>query len=196
MPVEHHLKPDTVSDPGRLSRIAKQIADKELSPVALVEERPSPVPFDRIGELHWSTLHYEMGRIHGGFLTLAADQVGPRLLKAIREGAAIDTARYLDERAELDGLRDKLLSANLDADIFLWPAAPCGAPKGLQSTGEPKYIAPWTVIGGPMVTIPAGLADNGMPLACIACSRPGTDRQMCHWARELAVSCEVSSFDG
>jgi len=106
MPVEHHLKPDTVSDPGRLSRIAKQIAD-----------------------------------------------------------------------------------------IFLWPAAPCGAPKGLQSTGEPKYIAPWTVIGGPMVTIPAGLADNGMPLACIACSHPGTDRQMCHWARELAVSCEVSSFD-
>lgn len=160
-----------------------------------VEERSSAVPFDRIGELHWSSLLYEMGHIHADLLDLSEGQIGPRLREAIEEGAAIDVMRYLDERAELDRLRKTFLNANRDVDIFLWPAAPSGAPEGLASTGDPRYIAPWTAIGGPMVTIPAGVSGNGLPLGCIACGHPGMDTEMCQWVRELSVACEVSPFD-
>ncbi len=72
-----------------------------------------------------------------------------------------------------------------DAEM-LWPATPATAPEGLGWTGDPKYISPWTALGGPIVTMPAGLADNGLPIAAILSSRPGTDRQMCGWARDLA----------
>jgi aspartyl-tRNA(Asn)/glutamyl-tRNA(Gln) amidotransferase subunit A len=72
------------------------------------------------------------------------------------------------------------------ADVFLWPATPDTAPEGLGWTGEPKYIAPWTALGGPIVTVPAGLAGSGLPLGCILSSRPGSDAMMCAWARALS----------
>ena len=34
--------------------------------------------------------------------------------------------------------------------------------------------------------MPAGFAANGLPIAAILSSRPGTDRDMCAWARDLA----------
>jgi len=82
-------------------------------------------------------------------------------------------------------MRDALFTA-LKADVFLWPAAPATAPEGLGWTGDPKYISPWTALGGPIVTIPAGFAANALPIAAILSSRPGTDRDMCAWARDLA----------
>ena len=78
------------------------------------------------------------------------------------------------------------LFAELKADVFLWPATPATAPEGLGWTGDPKYISPWTALGGPIVSVPAGFADNGLPIGCILTSRPGTDALMCAWARKLA----------
>ena len=74
----------------------------------------------------------------------------------------------------------------LAADVFLWPATPATAPEGLSWTGDPKYISPWTALGGPIVSLPAGFADNGLPIGCILTARPGTDAQLCAWARHLA----------
>ena len=80
------------------------------------------------------------------------------------------------------------------ADVCLWPAAPTTAPEGLAWTGEPKYIAPWTALGGPIVTMPAGLAANGLPLGVIAAGRPGSDAEMCRWARRLAEAIGSCAF--
>ncbi len=38
------------------------------------------------------------------------------------------------------------------------------APCGLDSTGDAEYCAPWTFIGAPAVTLPAGFGPNGLPL--------------------------------
>ena len=89
--------------------------------------------------------------------------VGEKLVQHIRNGQAIPAQQYLDERAEIDGMRDALFTA-LKADVFLWPAAPATAPEGLGWTGDPKYISPWTALGGPIVTMPAGFAANGLPM--------------------------------
>lgn len=152
-----------------------------------VESRPSPVPFKRIGELHWATMIYETARAQAGLMALPEDQVGQRLRAAIREGRDVTAERYLSDRAELDRIRAEFFAAFGDADAFLWPAAPGTAPKGLASTGEPKYIAPWTVFGGPVVSIPAGTASNGLPLGCILAGRPGEDLGMCGLARQLTA---------
>ena len=78
--------------------------------------------------------------------------------------------------------------------VFLWPAAPASAPHGIESTGDPRYIAPWTAIGGPMVTIPAGLGGDGLPLGCILCGRPGQDGDIADIAVRLAEICEESAL--
>lgn len=150
-----------------------------------VTRRKSPVPFARIVTLQRATMAYEAARIYRGLLDLPAGQIGPKFLEMVREGLDQSEDEYLAQRAELDGYRQGLFST-LDDDVFLWPAAPGPAPEGLASTGDPRFISPWTMAGGPIVTIPTGTTISGLPLACIATGRPGADAVMCGWARRLA----------
>jgi aspartyl-tRNA(Asn)/glutamyl-tRNA(Gln) amidotransferase subunit A len=150
-----------------------------------VERVKSPISFARLFAIQRSTMTYECGRALAHLLEHPPGMVGEKLVQNIRSGQAIPAQQYLDERAEIDAMRDALFAA-LKADVFLWPAAPTTAPEGLGWTGDPKYISPWTALGGPIITMPAGFAANGLPIAAILSSRPGTDRDMCAWARDLA----------
>ena len=149
---------------------------------AKVGSRKSPIDFQRLFQIQRSTMLYEASRAMATFPSLPAAQIGEKLLGAISDGAKISTERYLDERHEIDGLRAALLDATKDADFYLWPATPGPAPQGLAWTGDPKYIAPWTAIGGPMLTIPAGFDTGGLPLGCILCGKPGADSALADFA--------------
>jgi aspartyl-tRNA(Asn)/glutamyl-tRNA(Gln) amidotransferase subunit A len=150
-----------------------------------VERVRPPISFERLFRIQRHTMTYEAGRALKYLLEEPQGTVGEKLTAHIGDGLAIPTQQYLDERAEIDQMRETLFAA-LKAEVFLWPAAPGTAPAGLGWTGDPKYISPWTALGGPIVTVPAGLAGNGLPIAGILSSRPGTDPQMCAWARALA----------
>ncbi len=159
-----------------------------------VERRRSPVAFERILDLQRATAFFEAGRIYRDLLDCPDGQIGQRLLGAIREGLAITPEQHFENRRELDDVCARFLHVNRDADAFLWPAAPDAAPKGLETTGDPRYIAPWTAIGGPLVTIPAGVGANRLPHACMLAGHPGRDHDMATYARRFAADCEVSPF--
>lgn len=146
----------------------------------------APISFEEIFTRQRSTMLYEAGRCYRYALDLAPGLIGEKFLAAVKDGLAIPTERYLAERARLDDLREALLAATEPGDLFLWPAAPDTAPEGLAWTGDPRFISPWTSIGGPIVTLPVATARNGLPLGCIVTSSPGTDRQMCADARAIA----------
>jgi aspartyl-tRNA(Asn)/glutamyl-tRNA(Gln) amidotransferase subunit A len=145
---------------------------------AKVETRAAPIDFKRLFEIQRSTMLYEASRAMRDFQTLPPGQIGEKLLAAIAEGSQISETRYLDERSEIDHTRRAFLAATADAEAFLWPATPGAAPKGLAWTGDPKYISPWTALGGPMITVPSGFAANGLPLGCILCGKPGEDHAL------------------
>ena len=160
----------------------------------IVTQTKPNISFEQLREVQRSTTFYESGRINADMLQLSPGQIGDHLLEMIREGLSISDERYLNERREVDRLRDEFLDANQDVDVFLWPAAPGIAPEGFASTGDPRYIAPWTGIGGPIVTVPAGLGNKDMPLGCIISGHPGADARMCHWALRLAEAAELSPY--
>jgi Asp-tRNA(Asn)/Glu-tRNA(Gln) amidotransferase A subunit family amidase len=150
----------------------------------------SNTSFEEIFTLQRSTMLFELGGNYAYARDLAAGLIGTKFLAAVADGLAIPASRYFAERARLDDLRTQVLAANPDADAFLWPAAPDTAPAGLEWTGDPRFISPWTSIGGPIVTVPVGLAANGLPLGCILSGAPGTDREMCGTARTVATAIE------
>jgi len=152
---------------------------------AKVQTRASPISFARLEQLQQSVTRYEMGRTMCHLLDLPVDHVGAKLRAAIETGLAITETQYLDDRAEMDRLRAAFYTANSDANAFLWPAAPGPAPAGIASTGDPRFIAPWTALGGPMITLPTGLADNGLPLGCILVGKPGGDTALSALAKRL-----------
>lgn len=149
-----------------------------------VERVRSPIAFERLFAMQRSTTAYEAGRALRYLLDAPSGLVGEKISALIREGLAIRPEQYLNERREIDAMRNKLFQETT-ADMFLWPATPATAPKGLGWTGDPKYISPWTALGGPIVSVPMGFAENRLPIGCILSARPGADRLMCTWARAL-----------
>jgi aspartyl-tRNA(Asn)/glutamyl-tRNA(Gln) amidotransferase subunit A len=152
----------------------------------VVESQPAPISMTRVLDLLRSIMHYELSRIYGRLLELPAGIVGQKFSEAIREGQAISDAQYRSERAEADLLRQTFFQAFDKDTLFLWPAAPGSAPEGIEWTGDPRYIAPWTALGGPIVTMPAGKSANGLPLGCLLAGRPGRDTCVSRIARDLA----------
>jgi Asp-tRNA(Asn)/Glu-tRNA(Gln) amidotransferase A subunit family amidase len=140
--------------------------------------------------LQRSTMLYEAGRHYRYAVDLAPGQIGEKFLSAVREGLAMPFDRYVSEARELSTLSERLLAGFADADAFLWPAAPAAAPKGLGWTGDPRFISPWTAIGGPIVTIPTGATADGLPLGCILTAAPGRDAEMCSLARAVGEIAE------
>ena len=155
-----------------------------------VERVASPIDFKRLFEIQRSTMLYEAGRALAHLLAHPAGQVGAKLTEAIRQGQAIPERQYLDERGEIDRLRAAFFKAFPKTDAFMWPAAPGTAPEGLAWTGDPKYISPWTALGGPIVTMPSGLAANGLPVGCLLIGRPGSDVRHAAVATKLAGVAE------
>lgn len=184
-----------VEDANVDATTAWQTMAKNLEDAGIVVTRvASPISFERVRQLHWQTQIFEMSRTLRHFLDLDPGQIGNRLIATLGEGLEVSEADYLDMRGELDWLRSTFFETFQTNQVFLWPAAPGTAPEGLASTGDPRYIAPWTALAGPIVTIPAGLGDNGLPLGCILCGRPGQDVRLGNVAVQLAPICEQSAL--
>lgn len=152
-----------------------------------VEKRPAPVNFARIWQLHWNTMTYEAARALAHLSQYPQEQIGERLRGIMTEGQEITEAQYVSERAEINRLRATFWNAFDPDDLFLWPAAPGPATKGIASTGQPKYIAPWTLLGGPIVTFPLTTTTSGLPLGSILSARPGTDLTTAAIAEDIAA---------
>jgi aspartyl-tRNA(Asn)/glutamyl-tRNA(Gln) amidotransferase subunit A len=145
--------------------------------------------FARIYETQQRVVHYEASRIYRALLDLPEDRVGPKFREMIGIGLALSDTTYRDDRRRLTAARTKFWAAFTDTDAILFPATPQTAPTGLASTGDPRYIGPWTALGGPIVTKPIGRHGNGLPIGMLVCGRPGSDRALAR----VACAIEESS---
>ena len=71
-------------------------------------------------------------------------------------------------------------------DVWIAPSAPGPAPRGPADTGSPVICRPWSWAGLPALSLPAGLAANGLPLGLQCVGRAGADEQLLCWGVELA----------
>lgn len=152
--------------------------------------RASPIDFSKLFAMQRATMLYEAGRSLTFLLTFPEASVGAKLREAIRNGQAITEAEYLDARSEIDTMRATFW-ADMAGASCLWPANPKTAPEGLAWTGDPKYISPWTALAGPVVSVPLGLAPDGLPIGALISGAPGSDRKMCGIARSVALIVEA-----
>ena len=155
-----------------------------------VSKQNAPVSFAEIQEGHRLTMEYEIGRFQRELLDKPEGSVGPYLCEAIERGLGIAEEDYFESRRALDNARDIFFDHFSDTDAFLWPATPKTAPKGLEWTGDASYISPWTVLGGPVVTMPAGLSSENMPIGCLLAGTPGSDYRFASIARKIAKAAE------
>jgi aspartyl-tRNA(Asn)/glutamyl-tRNA(Gln) amidotransferase subunit A len=137
-----------------------------------VKRLTSPVSFAEISAWHKTIIEYEVAHAHPH---LEHDpDVSAGLREAVARGRLVSDRAYLDAYAALSAARERFWAATAEANAVLFPAAPDVAPVGMK-TGDPRFIVPFTALGGPIVSIPVGTGAGGMPLGLMLIGAPGTD---------------------
>ena len=153
--------------------------------------RDACVSFETLCDEQRRCMLYQTGRVHRTLLDLPRDQVGEKLREAVETGVRIGAGEFRVMHASLTAARHRLYASVADADAVLWPAAPDTAPEGIAWTGDPRYIAPWTALGGPVVTVNLGADGAGLPIGALLAGRPGTDADFTDVACRLAEALEA-----
>ncbi len=73
-------------------------------------------------------------------------------------------------------------------DVWLSPSSVDAAPQGLQSTGSPLMNLPWTFLGCPTLSLPAGKNPSDLPLGIQAATASGEDELLIGWCKDLVSS--------
>jgi Asp-tRNA(Asn)/Glu-tRNA(Gln) amidotransferase A subunit family amidase len=92
------------------------------------------------------------------------DRTSEKLKELVRAGKAIGATDYLAAKALQDKLRRAFTGELSDFDAVVTLPAFGEAPIGLSYTGDAEYCAPWTLLGVPALTLPAGFGKYGLPL--------------------------------
>lgn len=105
----------------------------------------------------------------------ALHQLNADTRSLIAAGEAVTVPDYL---AALE-LRRKYLTEILGVfrrfDVLLTPSAIGEAPKGLTTTGDPRFCSVWTLLGLPSISVPCLRGPAGLPIGIQLVGAPGTD---------------------
>jgi aspartyl-tRNA(Asn)/glutamyl-tRNA(Gln) amidotransferase subunit A len=131
---------------------------------AEVVETSLPPSFGAVHAAHRLILASEAASVHEEhFRTGRADyRIGLR--GTIASGLLTSASAYLRARRIRGRFAREAEAALRDVDCLIAPPAPTPALKGLESTGDPAFNAPWSFIGFPTMTLPSGLTGDGLPL--------------------------------
>jgi Asp-tRNA(Asn)/Glu-tRNA(Gln) amidotransferase A subunit family amidase len=103
------------------------------------------------------------------------DAMPPLLRGRLDESKGMTPAEYDEARAIAKRARTALADVFREVDVLLTLSAPGTAPKGLASTGDPRFNRLWTLMGVPCVNIPAHVAEGGLPVGVQVIARFGDD---------------------
>ncbi len=152
-----------------------------------VLEIPLLANIDEINQVHRQLIAAEFAQEHEERYPRYRELYRPRTAALIEEGLTIADDVVEDARALQRITREDVLQVMdvHDVDLWLAPAAPGPAPEGIDSTGDPIMNLPWTFMGLPAVTVPAGKATNGLPLGLQLIGSWMMDEEMLAWAQEI-----------
>jgi aspartyl-tRNA(Asn)/glutamyl-tRNA(Gln) amidotransferase subunit A len=155
-----------------------------------VQRHGSPTRFSDIIGWHRTVTEYELARAHPD-LAATVHPVAPALREAVRRGQAIEQATYHHAVHAIAAAAEEFWATMHGLDALIFPAAPDIAPPGMK-TGDPRFIIPFTALGGPIVSVPVAIVPPGLPFGLMLIGAPGTDRNIATTAERLAQVVELS----
>ena len=175
------------AEPEGLSAFDRQVRALERAGYD-VRRVPALTDIETINRWHRRMIAAEFAQVHAAWFAQYGHLYRPRTAELIREGQQVTAAALAESRAGQTRYREALheLMDREGIDVWICPAAPGPAPRGLGSTGNPIMNLPWTYMGLPAVTVPAGRATNGLPLGLQCVARWNEDEALLVWAEDIA----------
>jgi Asp-tRNA(Asn)/Glu-tRNA(Gln) amidotransferase A subunit family amidase len=145
---------------------------------------------ETIDYYHRRLMAAEMAQVHARWFNQYRDLYRPQTVELIELGRTVSSAEVHIARTKQGQLRERLAQLMAQAGIDLWvsPAAPGPAPEGIAATGNPAMNLPWTNTGLPTLTLPAGRAQNGLPLGLQLAAQFMQDEQLLAWAGRVEAA--------
>ncbi|MFQ5399725.1 MAG: amidase [Anaerolineae bacterium] len=165
-----------------------EITCQHLAAAGFEVKRVSAMPdFDAIYARHNLIVAAEAAQAHADWFSTYADLYHPKTAELIRRGQQVEAEALTAALAGRVNLRHELLALMDKHELDLWisPAAPGPAPKGLDSTGDPVMNLPWTHSGLPTLSLPSGVNEAGLPLGLQLTGRWYGDEIVLAWAAEI-----------
>jgi Asp-tRNA(Asn)/Glu-tRNA(Gln) amidotransferase A subunit family amidase len=121
-----------------------------------------------LDQANWTTINTilasEGAAIFERLVARYPDRTSDHLKSLVQAGKAHGATDYLAAKATQERLRSAFASSISDFDAVLTLPAFGEAPEGLSYTGDAEYCAPWTLLGVPAISLPAGFGGKGLPL--------------------------------
>jgi aspartyl-tRNA(Asn)/glutamyl-tRNA(Gln) amidotransferase subunit A len=125
----------------------------------------------------------EAAAFHKPMYEKQAQDYRPKLREMLRQGLATDATTYskaLERRLRFTADMKELAE---QADVLLTPSTPTGPLADLTNTGDTRFQGPWTSCGLPTITLPAGLAESGLPMGIQLIAPPFEEARLLAIAR-------------
>ena len=106
---------------------------------------------------------FEVARSRAAEYENHQEKLSDQFTQLVKAGRQVSYQAYEEALKQRDSANKMLRTELADCDLFLTASAPGEAPKGLSSTGDPKFSRAWNLIGGPSVTLPAGKGRTALP---------------------------------
>ena len=131
----------------------------------------------------------EFARVHAEWFPEYESFYRTRTAQTLRAGQAVTDDALREARATIEAQTNRMHERMDELGIDLWvtPAAPGPPPATRTSTGDSVMNRPWTALGMPAVTIPAGHAD-GRPVGLQCVARRGADEALLQWAESIVTA--------
>ncbi len=150
-----------------------------------VKNVPRPSFFDELPAALRTVMYFEAAREHGAIFKEHGAAVGDKLSQLLEEGLRITEETYQLAIASIGKSRAAFARWAADHPISATPAAMGPAPRGLDSTGDPRSNAPFTALGVPAISIPMGSSPDGLPLGLQLVAASGDDSRLLATARAI-----------
>ena len=145
---------------------------------AVVTDVELPAGFAGLHDSGAVVMRVEAAAAHRDLLARHAAQYPPKIKEAIGLGQAIAAVDFVAAQLHRRRFRAEMTPIATRFDALLSPTAPAPAPKGLDSTGDPYFCAPWSFAGMPSIALPSGLDPQGLPLSIQLVGAPWAEARL------------------
>ena len=172
------------------SRVHFESVYKRLEEAGFELQRIALLPdFAEIRARHDVILAAEAAQVHAEWFGNYESLYSQKFSALIQRGRQVSSSQYQEALAARDSFRTDIRRTFLDHNIDVWisPSTIGPAPAGLESTGDPIMNLPWTQAGLPVINLPAGKDQQGLPLGVQLVGNWYKDESLLFWAKDLEL---------
>ncbi len=155
-------------------------AGAELAPIVVSRA------FDDVMKMHRRIMSVEAAAYHRERFAKHRVQYGPMIASLLDEGLAVSAVDYVAAKAWHRKFRRQAAALLEGVDALIMPSTHTTAPATLETTGTPQFQAPWSLARLPVVSLPCGVAADGLPAAVQLVGRLDDEAQLLR----IAAWCE------